>query len=45
MYYPIKNACPDSEWLVQTDMAKEFYEKIGFKENRDYFLTIPCKWF
>ena len=39
------NACKDSEWLVQTDMAKEFYEKIGFKENDDYFLTIPCKWF
>lgn len=39
------NACEGSEWLVQTDMAKEFYEKIGFKENSDYFLTIPCKWF
>ena len=39
------NACEGSEWLVQTDMAKEFYEKIGFKENKDHFLTIPCKWF
>ena len=39
------NACKDSEWLVQTDCAKGFYEKIGFKENRDCFLTIPCKWF
>lgn len=39
------NACESSEWLVQTDMAKGFYEKIGFKENADYFLTIPCKWF
>lgn len=39
------NACESSEWLVQTDMAKGFYEKIGFKENTDYFLTIPCKWF
>ena len=39
------NACEDSEWLVQTDMAKGFYEKIGFRENKDYFLTIPCKWF
>lgn len=39
------NACKGSEWLVQTDMAKGFYEKIGFKENADYFLTIPCKWF
>lgn len=39
------NACESSEWLVQTDMAKGFYEKIGFQENGDYFLTIPCKWF
>ncbi|MCI9336882.1 MAG: GNAT family N-acetyltransferase [Lachnospiraceae bacterium] len=39
------NACENSEWLVQTDMAKGFYEKIGFKENKDSFLTIPCKWF
>lgn len=39
------NACDSSECLVQTDTAKEFYEKIGFKENGDYFLTIPCKWF
>ena len=39
------NACEGSEWLVQTDMAKGFYEKIGFEENEDYFLTVPCKWF
>ena len=39
------NACESSEWLVQTDKAKGFYEKIGFKENEDYFLTIPCKLF
>lgn len=39
------NECTASEWLVQTDMAKGFYEKIGFKENEDYFLTIPCKCF
>lgn len=39
------NACEDSEWLVETDKAKGFYEKMGFKENSDYFLTIPCKWF
>lgn len=39
------NMCESSEWLVQTDKAKEFYEKIGFKENEDYFLTVPCKWF
>lgn len=40
-----RNACEASEWLVQTDCAKEFYEKLGFKENKDHFLTIPCKWF
>lgn len=39
------DACQGSEWLVQTDQAKGFYEKIGFKENTDYFLTIPSKWF
>ena len=39
------NACESSEWLVQTDIAKGFYEKMGFKENSDYFLTIPCKLF
>lgn len=39
------NACKGSEWLVQTDTAKGFYEQIGFKENEDYFLSIPCKWF
>lgn len=39
------NVCEGSEWLVQTDMAKGFYEKIGFEENEDYFLTMPCKWF
>lgn len=40
-----RNACKNSEWLVQTDKAKGFYEKIGFKENRDHFLTIPSAWF
>lgn len=40
-----RNACEGSEWLVQTDLAKGFYDKIGFKENKDYFLTIPGKWF
>lgn len=40
-----QNACKDSEWLVQTDMAKGFYKKIGFKECNDYFLTTPSKWF
>lgn len=32
-----RSACESSEWLVQTDQAKGFYEKIGFKENKDYF--------
>lgn len=40
-----RSACESSEWLVQTDLAKGFYEKIGFKENKDFFLTIPSKWF
>lgn len=40
-----KSACESSEWLVQTDMAKVFYEKNGFKVSNDYFLTIPCKLF
>ena len=40
------NMCPGSEWLVQTDCAKEFYETIGFKKNsEDDFSMIPCKWF
>lgn len=40
-----KSVCESSEWLVQTDMAKVFYEKNGFKINEDYFLTIPCRVF
>ena len=39
------NKCKDSEWLVATDMAEGFYRKLGFTENTDHFLTIPCKWF
>lgn len=39
------NTCAASEWLVQTESAKGFYEKIGFKQNSEYFLTIPCKLF
>ena len=39
------DACQGSEWLVQTDQAKGFYEKIGFKENTDHFLTSHSKWF
>lgn len=40
-----REKCEHSEWLVQTDKAKGFYEKIGFHENNDFFLTIPCEWF
>lgn len=40
-----REIAPSSEWLVQTDKAKNFYEKIGFIENDDYFLRIPGKWF
>lgn len=40
-----QNECNSSEWLVQTDQAKGFYEKLGFALKDDYFLTIPCKWF
>lgn len=36
---------PNSEWLVQTETALEFYEKIGFSVNKDVFLSIPCKCF
>lgn len=36
---------PNSEWLVQTETASGFYEKIGFSVNKDIFLSIPCKWF
>jgi ribosomal protein S18 acetylase RimI-like enzyme len=36
---------PNSEWLVETETATGFYEKIGFKLNKDVFLSIPCKWF
>lgn len=39
------SACKNSEWLVQTDNAGMFYEKIGFVRNEDKFLTIPCKLF
>lgn len=40
-----REKAPNSEWLVQTDKAKRFYEKIGFTESNDYFLGIPSKWF
>lgn len=37
---------PNSEWLVQTTTERaSFYENIGFKINKDVFLSIPCKWF
>ncbi len=40
-----RSTCESSEWLVQTDKSKAFYEKIGFQKNEDDFLTIPCKLF
>ena len=40
-----RQCCEGSEWLVQTDMARGFYEKLGFRQKNDYFLTIPSKWF
>lgn len=39
-----RDACTSSEWLVQTDQAKGFYEKIGFILNEDVFLRIPGRW-
>lgn len=35
---------PTAEWLVQTDEAKGFYERIGFAVSGDVFLRIPGKW-
>lgn len=35
---------PSCEWLVQTDEARGFYEKIGFTVSGDVFLRIPGKW-
>ena len=35
---------PTAEWLVQTDEAKGFYERIGFTVSGDVFLRIPGKW-
>lgn len=35
------NACESSEWLVQTDMAKGFYEKIGFSDCPKICLYRP----
>lgn len=40
-----RESFPNSEWLVQTETASGFYEKIGFSVNKDIFLTIPCKLF
>lgn len=36
---------PDSEWLVGTETAAGFYEKVGFTKNNSIFLSIPCKLF
>ncbi|MBE5769866.1 MAG: GNAT family N-acetyltransferase [Clostridiales bacterium] len=39
-------ACyPRSEWLVETENAQGFYEKIGFQKNPNHFLHIPCPLF
>lgn len=35
---------PSSEWLVQTDKRKDFYQTLGFKYNTDDFLTKPGKY-
>ena len=45
LVYKCREKFPDSEWLVQTESAEAFYEKIGFNVNKDIFLSIPCKWF
>ena len=29
-----RSACESSEWLVQTDKSKAFYEKIGFQKMK-----------
>lgn len=39
------SACGSSEWLVQTETARPFYEKTDFQKNEGEFLTIPCKLF
>jgi len=37
---------PNSEWLVQTtEKISGYYEKFGFKINKDVFLSIPSKLF
>lgn len=33
------------EYRTQTDLAKGFYEKIGFKENKDFFSQFPASGF
>lgn len=40
-----KAAFPDSQWLVGTETAVGFYEKLGFTTAPDIFLHIPCRWF
>lgn len=40
-----REACNGSEILVQTDKAKSFYEKNGFKITDDNFLIFRGKWF
>lgn len=39
-----KEACPDSNWLVLTDAAEEFYKKLGFSGIESCALTMQGKW-
>lgn len=39
---------PDSEWLVETEIAAGFYQKQGFHmvdQEKNIFLVKPSKWF
>ena len=36
---------PNTQWLVATRDAAEFYERLGFVRDADTFLSVPCKWF
>ncbi len=36
---------PDTEWLVQTkEEISGYYERNGFKKQKDVFLSIPSKY-
>lgn len=36
---------PNSEWLLTTETAVGFYEKLGFQKSNDIFMRVPCKYF